>query len=338
MEMLAGADARRYPAAVHQGDVRMLSSELRGLLAASRLFQQADLAEVESLLGGCARHQLMPGDALIEAGARNTTLYLVLAGELRVYAGGRDLPANAMLGPGDCAGEMSLIDGYSASALVLAAAPTEVLAIPHERMWELLDLVPLVARNLLAIMSGRLRNNNLTLVTTQSRSLEFEQAGSVDTLTGLHNRRWIEESFMRLIRRCRQDGAPISLVMADVDLLAGVNERNGLLTGDNILRRIARCLAESLRPQDLLGRYGGDEFAILLPQTPLAEAQAIAARLCAAVAAAGIVAPPAHAAQTLSCGVTPVKAEDDLTGIFTRAEHALLQAKANGRNRVEVLG
>lgn len=316
----------------------MLSSELRDLLAASRLFQQADLALVESLLGGCVHHRLMPGDTLIEAGARNNTLYLVLSGELRVYAGGRDLPANAMLGPGDCVGEMSLIDGYSASALVLAAAPAELLAIPHERMWELLDMVPLVARNLLAIMSGRLRNNNLTLVTTQSRSLEFEQAGSVDTLTGLHNRRWINESFLRLIRRCRQDGAPICLVMADVDLLAGVNERNGLLTGDNILRRIARCLAESLRPQDLLGRYGGDEFAILLPQTPLPEAQAIAARLCAAVAAAGIVAPPARAAQTLSCGVTPVKAEDDLTGIFIRAEHALLQAKANGRNRVEVLG
>jgi diguanylate cyclase (GGDEF)-like protein len=205
-------------------------------------------------------------------------------------------------------------------------------------MWELLDAVPLVARNLLAIMSGRLRNNNLTLVTTQSRSLEFEQAGSVDTLTGLHNRRWIEESFMRLIRRCRLDGVPLCLVMADVDLLADVNDRNGLLTGDNVLRRVARCLAESLRPQDLLGRYGGDEFAILLPQTPLPEARTIAVRLCAAVAAAGIVVPPAKTARTLSCGVASVGTEDDLTGVFTRAERALLQAKANGRNRVEVSG
>lgn len=316
----------------------MLSPELHPLLAASRLFQQVDLAAVEPLLEGCPRLRLMPGDTLIEAGARNATLYLVLSGELRVYAGGRDLPANAMLAAGDCAGEMSLIDGDSASALVLAAAPSELLAIPHERMWELMDVTPLLARNLLAIMSGRLRNNNLTLVTTQSRSLEFEQAGSVDTLTGLHNRRWINDSFERVVRRCRQDAAPVCLLIVDADHLAHINERNGLLTGDNVLRRIARCLAGSLRPQDLLGRYGGDEFAVLLPQTPLAEAQAIAGRLCAAVVAAGIVVPPGTAAQTISCGLTLVKPEEDLTDSFIRAERARLQAKSHGRNRAATLG
>jgi diguanylate cyclase (GGDEF)-like protein len=316
----------------------MLSPELHALLAASRLFRQVDLAAVEALLDDCPRHRLMPGDTLIEAGARNATLYLVLAGELRVYAGGRDLPANAMLAAGDCAGEMSLIDGDSASALVLAAAPTELLAIPHERMWELMDVTPLVARNLLAIMSGRLRNNNLTLVTTQSRSLEFEQAGSVDTLTGLHNRRWIGDAFPRVVRRCRQDATPACLLMVDVDLLARINERNGLLTGDNVLRRVARCLAGSLRPQDLLGRYGGDEFAILLPQTPLPEAQAIATRLCTAVSGAGIVVPPDNAPQTVSCGVTLVKPEEDLTDTFIRAERARLQAKSHGRNRAATLG
>lgn len=315
----------------------MLTPELHALLAATRLFQQVDLGHIEMLLGNCARHQLMPGDTLIEAGSHNNTLYLLLSGQLRVYAGGRDLPANAMLEAGDCVGEMSLIDGESSSALVLAAAPTELLAIPHQRMWELLDRAPLIARNLLAIMSGRLRNNNLTLVTTQSRTLEFEQASSVDILTGLHNRRWINESFLRLIRRCRQDRVPVCLVMADVDQLARINERNGLLTGDNILKRIARCLAESLRPQDLIGRHGGDEFAILLPNTPIVDAQAIAARLCTTVLAADIVAPPSHEPLTLSCGVTPVRPEDDMTGIFTRAERALLQAKTNGRNRVESL-
>lgn len=315
----------------------MPNHELRVQLAENLLFQQVDLGPIELLLGNCARHQLMPGDTLIEAGARNNTLYLVLSGQLRVYAGGRDLPANATLEAGDCAGEMSLIDGESTSALVLAAAPTELLAIPHLRIWEMIDLTPLIARNLLAIMAGRLRNNNLTLVTTQSRTLEFEQSGSVDTLTGLHNRRWINESFLRLIRRCRQDQSPLCLIMVDIDRFARINERNGLLTGDNILRRVARGLAESLRPQDLLGRYGGDEFAILLPNTPLAEAQAIASRLCKVILAAAIVAPPAEEPLTLSCGVTPVKAEDDMTGVFTRAERALLQAKANGRNRVETL-
>ena len=315
----------------------MLISEIRPQLAESRLFRQVDIVPLEGMLNGCARHQLMPGDTLIEAGTRNTTLYLVISGQLRVYAGGRDLPANAMLGVGDCAGEMSFIDGERSSALVLAAEPTELLAIPHEDMWEMIDIVPMLARNLLAILSGRVRNNNLTLVTTQSCTLEFEQASSVDSLTGLHNRHWIDESFMRMIRRCRNDNAPACLMLADIDELHRINDRNGFLTGDNALKRIARRLAESLRPQDLIGRFGGDEFIVLLPQTKLAVAHGIAKRLCIVVAEAGIIVPPSHDPMTISCGVVSIRAEDDLTSIFARAEQALQAAKANGRNRAEQL-
>jgi diguanylate cyclase (GGDEF)-like protein len=315
----------------------MLKPEVRISLAESRLLRQTDLGAIDGLLSSCARYQLMPGDTLIESGTRNNMLYLVLSGQLRVYAGGRDMPANAILGAGDCAGEMSLIDGERSSALVLAAAPSELLGIPHERVWEMIDLAPAIARNLLAIMAGRVRNNNLTLVTTQSLTLEFEQASSVDPLTGLHNRRWINDAFMRQIRRCRQDEAPQCLVMADIDQLGRINERNGYLTGDSALRRIARAIAESLRPQDLIGRFGGDEFAILLPHTSLAEAQMIAGRLCAAVLSAGVSVPPSREALTISCGVVPLKAEDDMASAFDRAEQALLQAKNNGRNRAETL-
>lgn len=313
-------------------------TQTRSQISASRLFRQVDLDPLQGPLGACVRCQLMPGDTLIEADTYNSTLYVVLSGQLRVYAGGRELPANAVLEAGDCAGEMSLIDGERSSALVLAAAPSELLAIPHERMWEMIDLDPLIARNLLAILSGRVRDNNITLVTTQSRSLEFEQASSVDPLTGLHNRRWIDTAFMRQIRRCRQDQAPLCLLLADIDSLSRINDSNGFLTGDNALKRIARCLAESLRPQDLIGRYGGDEFAILLPRTPLAEAEAIAARLCAAVADAAVAA-PGHQAEplTLSCGVVPIKAEDTLAGAWKRAESALQSALAAGGNRAATL-
>lgn len=316
----------------------MPKPEISALLAASRLFQQVDPASVLPLLEGCAHHQLMPGDTLIESGVRNSTLYLVLTGELRIYAGGRDLPANAILGAGDCAGEMSLIDGERSSALVLAAAPSTLLGISHNRMWEMMDADPTIARNLLAIMAGRLRDNNLTLVTTQGRTLEFEQASSVDPLTGLHNRRWIDDAFARLIRRCRQDLTPLCLVLANMDHLGAINERNGHLTGDNAIRRIARCLAESLRPQDLVGRSGGDEFAILLPQTKLPVAQGIASRLCSLVVEAAIHVPPGSEPLTISCGVVVVHPEDDLPATFARAELALQEAKVAGRNRVAAGG
>lgn len=315
----------------------MLISEMRSLLADARLFRQIDLGMVEELLNSCARHQLTPGDTLIEAGARNNTLYVVLSGQLRVYAGGRDLPANAILGIGDCVGELSFIDGERSSALVIAAEPSELLAIPHERMWEMIDLAPVMARNLLTIMSGRVRNNNLTLVTAQSRSLEFEQASSVDPLTGLHNRRWIDDSFMRMVRRCRNDKVPACLLLVDIDQLNRINDRNGFLTGDNALKRVARSLAESLRPQDMIGRYGGDEFVVLLPATKLPVAHGIAGRLCGIVIQADICIAPSREPMTISCGVVAFKAGDDLDSAFARAEQALQQAKEKGRNRAEML-
>lgn len=311
---------------------------MRTLLAENRLFREVNLQPITATLAGCHRHHLMPGDTLIEAGSHTHTLYLVISGQLRIYAGGRDLPANAVLNAGDCVGEMSFIDGERSSALVLAAEPSELLAIPHETMWEIIDLAPFVARNLLAILSGRVRDNNLTLVTTQSRTLEFEQSSSVDPLTALHNRRWIEDAFMRMIRRCRNDGTPVCLLIADIDLLNRINDRNGFLTGDSVLKRVARCLAESLRPQDLIGRCGGDEFAVLLPNTRLPVALGIANRLCTVVSEAGIVVPPGHEPATISCGVVPIKAENDLAGAFALAEQALQQAKEKGRNRVDTLG
>ena len=312
-----------------------MSNSLAEKLSGTRVFHQVDMGLLAHMLGSCARHQLAPGDTLIEAGARNNNLFIVLSGQLRVYAGGRDLPANAILGFGDCVGEMTLIDGERSSALVLAAEPSELLAVPHELMWEMIDIAPTIARNLLAVMSGRVRNNNLTLVTSQSRTLEFEQASSVDPLTGLHNRRWIDDAFMRQIRRCRKDQTNVCLIIADLDLISHINDRNGFLTGDNVLRRVARALAESLRPQDLIGRFGGDEFAILVPQASIAETLAVAGRLCNVVRQADIHVPPNREPMTISCGAAPVKAEEDMTSVLARAEHALQKAKEKGRNRAE---
>lgn len=315
----------------------MLISEIRAQLADALLFRRVDLEQIAPLLGGCARHRLSPGDTLIEAGTRNSTLFLVISGQLRVYAGGRDLPAHAFIGSGECAGEMSFIDGEAASALVLAAEPSEILAISHACMWEMIELAPMLARNLLAILAGRIRDNNITLVTTQSSTLEFEASSNVDPLTGLHNRHWIDEAFMRMIRRCRNDKEPVCLVLIDIDLLSDINDRNGFLTGDSAIRRLSRIIAESLRPQDLIGRFGGDEFVVLLPQTRPPVALGIANRLCAVIEEAGIVIPPGVIPLTVSCGVVPIKPEDVLDAVFARAEQALHGAKTGGRNRAELL-
>jgi diguanylate cyclase (GGDEF)-like protein len=233
---------------------------------------------------------------------------------------------------------MSVINGQGASALVIAAAETELLVMPQAILWALIDRSHRFARNLLAILAGRIRMDNLALVTTSSRSLEFEPAASVDELTGLHNRRWLGDAFPRSIRRCVQDGAPLCLVMADIDNFKALNDQIGHLAGDAVLRGVARRLAESLRAPDLIARYGGEAFAILLPNTPTDEGLRIAERLRLSVELMSLakISEGATGKLTISCGVAPLGLDTELETLIGNAEAALHRAKDAGRNKVEV--
>lgn len=316
----------------------MPTAEHRALLEASLLFRHISLESVDHLVERCHTLRAAAGETLIEPGKSNDRLYVVLEGELRVYPGGRELPAQAILGPGDCAGEMSIVDGQKTSALVIAAADSLLLVIPHEIVWALVDHSHGIARNLLALLAGRVRNDNLTLVITQSRSLEFEQAASVDALTGLHNRRWMMESFPRAVQRCERDIAPLCLVMADIDHFKRFNDAHGHLMGDAALRLVAERLADCLRAQDLIARYGGEEFAILLPHTTTAEGMKVAERLRTAVeeAQVAIGRDGSPESVTISCGVAPLGLEATLDALIAAADRALYRAKEGGRNRVEL--
>ncbi|NJD35345.1 MAG: GGDEF domain-containing protein [Betaproteobacteria bacterium] len=314
----------------------MIDDLLREHLRHARLFANVSLESVEHLFERCERRKLERGDHLLEPEAANSHLYLILGGELRVYLQGRDMPAQAALGSGDCVGEMSLLDGQAASALVLAAQDTEVLAIPHDVVWSLVDCSHAVARNLLAIITGRVRESNQALVAMQARSLEFEVAGTVDSLTGMHNRRWLLEAFPRAMARCARDEKPLCLVIADIDLFRSFNARFGYLTGDAVLRRMANRLADGLRTQDLIARYGGEEFMILLPQASLEDALPIAERLRELVAIGSGL--PTGEGVTLSCGVARMLPGEALHGLISRADAALRRAKESGRDRVEVAG
>jgi diguanylate cyclase (GGDEF)-like protein len=315
----------------------MIDNQDRKNLEQANLFANVSLESVSHLLDSCHPLNLEHGEHLLEPGAPNSHLYVILEGELRVYLADRSLPEHAVFGVGDCVGEMSLLDGQAASALVLAAKDTRLVAVPHETLWAMVDSSHGVARNLLALMAGRMRNDNLALITSQNRSLEFEQAASVDALTGIHNRRWLMEAYPRAIARCDRDEQPVCLLIADIDHFKRFNDRFGHLTGDVVLRRVSRQLADGLRAQDLIARYGGEEFLILLPQATGVQALPIAERLrelvaanCALVTEAGVE------AVAVSCGVAEMLPGESLEQLIARADAALLRAKENGRDRVEL--
>lgn len=306
-------------------------------LQSNYLFLNIDLTPLQSLLGECRKKHLSTGEVLLEPGKLNQSLYLILSGELRVYLGGRVLPQNGILLDGDCAGELSLIDGKGATALVLAAVPSELLVIPHDTLWAMVDQCNAIARNLLHIISRRMRNENQILLMTQSRSLEFEQAANIDALTGVYNRRWLAETFPRAINRCAINGSPLCLLMADVDHFKRYNDAHGHLVGDKVLRRVADLLVGSLRTDDLIARYGGEEFAILLPNACITTGLAIAERLREKVAAMAVTVAEGRPIEpvTISCGVAAMLQDNDLETLIARADEALYRAKEKGRNRVE---
>ena len=168
----------------------------------------------------------------------------------------------------------------------------------------------------------------------------LQQLLSTDALTGIANRRRFDDGLDREWRRCSRAGAPVSLLMIDVDHFKAYNDHCGHLQGDECLRQVARLLVDVVgRPGDLVARYGGEEFVCLLPEIGMAGALSIADKLAATLKQADIYHPrsPAGARLTVSIGVATMK---NVSGppmeLVAFADRLLYAAKAAGRNQAKV--
>ncbi|WP_406666135.1 diguanylate cyclase [Gallaecimonas sp. GXIMD1310] len=167
---------------------------------------------------------------------------------------------------------------------------------------------------------------------------QLEHQATHDTLTGLLNRRQFYTLALREHARIERHGEGAALLLLDLDYFKKVNDTFGHLMGDAVLRDLGLLLKSTLRTEDLASRYGGEEFLLLLPQTPLTTAVITANRLRELIASREVAQDEQHASYTVSIGVTALLASDHrLDTAIARADEALYQAKMNGRNRVEVV-
>jgi two-component system, cell cycle response regulator len=171
----------------------------------------------------------------------------------------------------------------------------------------------------------------------EAREALREQA-TRDALTGLWNRRSILEILDRELARARREGRPLSLAVSDIDHFKRVNDTYGHLTGDEVLLEVGRRMVASTRSYDSVGRYGGEEFLIVLPGCALENAAVHAERTLTRIGTLPITTPTTEIAVTISVGLTSATLEPGETAqsLIHRADEALYQAKRNGRNRVEV--
>jgi diguanylate cyclase (GGDEF)-like protein len=306
-------------------------SNLPDSLIRAPLFQDVPLAAIETFVAAGSRRELAPGDVLLRAGEANEQLHIILSGSLTVRIAGAER-AEVHLAPGQCVGELSVIDQSGASSEVIAREPTVVLAVHRTEVWALIQTSAEVARNLLGILAGRVRHDDLMLTETSRLQARFEHEATVDALTGVRNRRWLDLAFEQAIAGLRDRGGDASVLMIDLDHFKTLNDTHGHSVGDAVLRRTSQVLAASLRPTDLVARYGGEEFAALLPDTDLTEAVAIAERLRNAVRAASSV--PALPPLSISVGVASAKPPTTADALLSAADAALYRAKHAGRNCV----
>ncbi|MCA9604323.1 MAG: GGDEF domain-containing protein [Myxococcales bacterium] len=300
------------------------------------MLEGVGLTARRELLAAAVHRTLAPHELLIEQGTRHAKMFLVLEGELGVHLDSPEADPVAHIGAGETVGELSVLDGSEASAYVVAATEARLIEIGEEDFWRLTNVSHAFALNLLLALASRLRANNATVSKNVQKRRMYERAAMFDGLTGIHNRRWLDETLHRMVERHTRGGVHLSLSLIDIDHFKSFNDTYGHAAGDHVLTVVASTLASNLRPTDLVARFGGEEFVIIFPDTQLEQAMHAAERVRQAVADQTLEMPDGTAlpSVTISMGVAELELGESVPDLLKTADLAMYRAKQAGRNRV----
>lgn len=174
-----------------------------------------------------------------------------------------------------------------------------------------------------------------------TREKEIEEHALVDEVTKVYNRRKINQDIIFSIDRFKRYGEPFSFVMLDIDYFKTFNDRYGHLVGDEILIQISNFINSQTRASDIFARWGGDEFAMLIPNIGVEHARLLCEKLRKTIAekSCSTLQDRFSISESISCsfGITTIQNEDSIDSLIGRTDRALYLAKEKGRNRVEVL-
>jgi diguanylate cyclase (GGDEF)-like protein len=163
----------------------------------------------------------------------------------------------------------------------------------------------------------------------------LERLASIDKLSGLYNRGTFEALFPRASANARRYRKPLSLILFDIDLFKHINDHHGHLAGDRVIEQIAQLVKRGRRASDLVARWGGDEFVLLLGDCDLADARRVAEALRREVRES-VAVPGCRRPLTISLGIAAYQQDDSMEALLGRADKQLYRAKAEGRDRVAV--
>jgi two-component system cell cycle response regulator len=178
----------------------------------------------------------------------------------------------------------------------------------------------------------RLAQKAAPAIENARRFREARQLADLDALTGLHNRRYFHETLAREVARAHRYDRSLSLIILDVDDFKAINDEIGHLAGDSVLADAAARVTEVVRSADIACRVGGDEFAVILPESLAPDADQLYRRIQHSVGARPIA--PGGRRVYFSAGVAELRRDDDAVSFFQRADEALYRAKERGKAQI----
>jgi GGDEF domain-containing protein len=189
------------------------------------LFRDIDLSRLHRLLEQCREVEVAPGDIVLEAGTENRAAYLVIDGELEVRLLDPNAAPIVTVCRGASVGELSVLSRLKVTAFAVATKPSRLLMISDELMWKFVATSHEFSRNMLAMLCGRVHDDNLRLLDSMDAQHRYQKAAKVDALTGLFNRRAFDEILDRQWQRARVESAPLTVLFVDIDHFKSINDQ-----------------------------------------------------------------------------------------------------------------
>ncbi|MDR0589039.1 MAG: GGDEF domain-containing protein [Spirochaetaceae bacterium] len=329
---------------------KSLSPKDEDILTGSPLCSPLSKLEFDAVVARLEYRYITKDSTVFSEGEPGKEMFILLSGELNAYVtqAGKIRRWMFNITPGDFFGEMSIIANEPRSATIIAKVDSELMVLQDTDFYHFVSRHPMIGVKLLKSI-GDVQNTWLEQTSRHLNDLmrwgeTARKRAITDDLTGLYNRRFLEGLIKNRFEQGVVQTRDIALLMMDLDKVHAINETYGAQAGDQVIITVAETIQQYLRNGDIAARFSGDEFAVLLQDTTVSEAQAVAERIRQAVFSREILVAqsPESDEKTaisvqVSIGVAAAPAyAGDAESLMLKADDALLRAKRLGRNRVEI--
>jgi diguanylate cyclase (GGDEF)-like protein len=286
-----------------------------------------------------------PGEIIIYENEPGDIFYLIRSGQAVVIKG--DFQNPTILGfrkSGDAIGEMALLQNLPRSATVIALNTMSLWCLSHKMFYEFLSENPAFSLDLMNILSWRIRESDEERMRGYVREKQQVEAleslskqATRDPLTGLFNRRYLDEILQGEVAHARQSESTVGVIMADVDHFKDINDKYGHKAGDLMLQALGELFKKCVRTADMVCRYGGEEFVVVMPGVSMSTLSRCAEEIRSKCQALRLAYKDQEIRATISLGAaTYPQHGSNGEDVLEHADQALYQAKQEGRNRVVV--